>query len=67
MAFTIADIYDQSIGYEDYLDVNVYMISFDPLDNDGSVKRNYLETHPCSDAELGLDDSKSSKFYPKTE
>ena len=26
-----------------------------------------IKTHPCSDAELGINDSATSKFFPKSE
>ena len=50
--------------FEEYLDVNVIKYNYEA----GSpLNFEVLETHLCSDAELGLDDTNSSKFYSMNE
>ena len=52
---------------EEYLNINAYQFSFE---TDGSkIKSDKIpiETHPCTVAELGLDNSNTSKFYPMSE
>ena len=65
MAFGIADIWNHESGFEEYIDFTVSQLYYYA---DSNVFRSeVLETHPCSDAELGLDITKASKFYSMNE
>ena len=49
--------------FEEYLDIKVYQDNFVLEDTKLVRSIKELKTHPCSDAELGLDGSKTTKFY----
>ena len=60
LAFGIPDLNDHTAKFEDYFDVAVFLVSYNLPD---LFEYKYLETQPCSESELGLDESTSSKFY----
>ena len=62
MAFALVNIDNPEIDYEKFLDVQILHLSFIEED-DFVADLKISETHPCSDAELGLDGSSTSKFY----
>ena len=64
MAFAIADLGNHESGFEEYIDVNVLLYDYQAGSH---LEFEFLETHPCSDAEIGLDNTKASKFYSMNE
>ena len=64
MAFAIADYGNHESGFEEYIDITVTQYDYRGGSN---YEFEVLETHPCSDAEIGLDNTKESKFYPLSE
>ena len=62
MAFAIVNLGNPENNFIEYVEAKVfdfaYINEFDTL-----PRLTELETHSCSDAELGLDDSSTSKFY----
>ena len=71
MAFAVvdyaADNFQDSQGrnLEDYLNVTVTLVELSEEDEEnGNPEDIKIETHKCTDEELGLDGSGKSKFYP---
>ena len=60
MAIAIADLYNHESGFEEYIDITVTQHDYQAGSH---LETEVLETHPCSDAEIGLDNTKESKFY----
>ena len=58
--------YSDKAGRElsEYLEVTVSQDSYDELSSGEQFKSKIIPTHPCTDAELGLDDSGNSMFEP---
>ena len=57
MAFGIVDIEHFDYNFEEYYDVYAMEYSYDIDKNGDELEIKRFETHQCSDAELGLDDS----------
>ena len=56
MAFAVADIIDPENDFEQYLDVSVKEYYYD-INLEQRINITRIETHRCSDEELGLDTS----------
>ena len=57
LAFGIVDVLNYKDDYREYLDIKVYQYSYKATKEVLEVDRTEIETYPCSDAELGLDNS----------
>ena len=70
IAFAVVD--DSTKDYSDragrllseYLEVTVSQSYYDSYSNENAYTSTPLKTHPCTEAELGLDNAGNSKFYP---
>ena len=56
MAFAVADPTNPIDDFEDYFVVRAKQYSYD-VNTSFTINERYFESHRCSDAELGLDDS----------
>ena len=64
MAFGILNPLKPEDKFEEYFQAEVYQYQYD---DEGNFSIKFFETHQCSDSELGLDESTTSKFYSKSE